>query len=363
VASTAEDKATQKRELIEAVRASAKRNGKVPGVARFAREVGVGPHVFQGILWPSWAAFLAAADLRGGVMAQAVSDTDLLRHLAVLTRQYGQFPTAAQLKFAHTTSPEVPHIRTFRRHFPGMPEMLTALKQWTAALLEYRDVAALLVDAPRPGTGRRPRSRPINNVEAGFSPVLLSDCFVPPVIDCLPALASGDPEIERCGREVGVELSVELEKRTAIALRMLGLDVEILGQGAGRVADGIARCWSGRWAVVFDTKVRRDGFVMGTEDRKFRDYLERHGNDLEREGFRSIYFAVISSSFEEADVAKAREVVRLTKAKAFVLVEAVALRALVELRLRAPSFDMTTLERLFAASAVITMSDIKHLGG
>ncbi len=155
---------------------------------------------------------------------------------------------------------------------------------------------------------------------------------------------------------------MELEKRVAFAFRMLGLEVSILGQGAGRVADGIAWCRPGRWALVYDAKVRRGGFVMGTEDRKFREYIERHGKDLERKGIDAIYFAVISSSFAESDLEKAREIVRRTKAKAFVLLEASALRALVELRLRTRVLeDPEVLERLFMLSKIVGLSDVQSL--
>ena len=146
--------------------------------------------------------------------------------------------------------------------------------------------------------------------------------------------------------------SVELERRTGIAFELLGLEVTVLGQGAGRVADGIARCGVGRWAIVFDAKIRTSGFSMGTEDRKFREYVERHGRELESEGIARVYFAVVSSSFVESDLEKAQEIVRLTKAKAMVLLEAGALRALVELKLRTRQFeDAAALERVFGRPA------------
>lgn len=354
-----EDEAARKLKLIEAVRVCAARDGSAPGIRRFAQELGVGRHVFQGILWPSWGAFLAEAGFPAGVMAEAVSDDDLLRNLAALTRQHGRFPSFAQLRFAHQSNPEIPTERTFRRRFRGLAEMLAGLREWTASKPEYADVAALLAASAR--IGRRTK---VGSVGAEGSTQQMVDSYMPPVIACLPALAGGDPGIERQCKDLGLEPSVELERRSAIALRMLGLEVEVLGQGAGRVADGIARCSFGRWAVVFDAKVRRGGFVMGTEDRKFRDYIERHGSDLERQGFSSVYFAVVSSSFDEGDVAKAREVVRLTKAKAFVLLEAAALCALVEAKLRGRvQVDAATLERLFAVSGIIGAAAVEHLRG
>ncbi len=363
MARAAENEAARKQNLLELVRTCANRDGGIPGICRFSQEAGVGRHVFQGALWPSWGAFLGEAGLAVGMMSQAVSDDDLLRHLAALTRKHGRFPTTAQLRFAHATNPEIPTEKTFRRRFRRLSEMLAGLRQWATANPNYSDVALLLSAGAGPASGRRTTPMPCEAERDGSSSLVqLSQSFVPPVVDCLPALAAADPGIERRCEELGLEPSVELERRTGIAFRILGLDVEDLGQGAGRVADGIARSSSGRWAIVFDAKVRRGGFVMGTEDRKFRDYLERHGNDLEREGIPSVYFAVISRSFEENDIGKAREVVRLTKAKAFVLLEAAALRGLVELKLSTHLLDdAAAIERLFAVSGVLAATDVDAL--
>jgi hypothetical protein len=53
--------------------------------------------------------------------------------------------------------------------------------------------------------------------------------------------------------------------------------------------------------------------------------------------------------------------VRLTKAKAFPLVEAMAVRALVELKLRTRLLDGEALERLFARSAIIDLDAVRAL--
>jgi len=347
----------RRRRLLGAVRECAKRDGAVPGLRRFAEEVGEKPHLWLGNLWPSWSAFLSDAGLVPRQMTQPVPEDELLAHLAALTREHGRFPTNAQLKHAHVKDPQVPGEKTFRNRFGGMPEMLDRLREWVADRLEYADVRRTLATAIV-----RTRAAASETSEAVVVSAPLSDSLVPPAVDCLPALAVGDDDTERQCAEHGATSSVELEKRVALALRILGFDVEGLGQGSGRVADGIARWRPGRWAVVYDAKVRRSGFVMGTEDRKFREYIERHGKELERDGVDSIYFAVVSSSFDEADPVKAREVVRLTKAKAFALIEAVAVRALVELKLRTRLLDDgEALERLLAQSAIIGLDEVRAL--
>jgi hypothetical protein len=293
-------------------------------------------------------------------LTQAIPETDMLRHLASLTRHLQRFPTVRELKFAHRTNPEIPAEKTYRNRFESQAAMISRLRQWISDQPDFEDVEAYLDKAPGDQVvlpAAEPDSEPVARVDN-----LLDESFVPPIIYCLPELATCGAAIEALCHARGIDPNVEFEKRVAVALRMLGLDVDRLGQGAGRVADGIARCRPRRWAIVYDAKVRRSGLVMGTEDRKFREYIERHASDLERDGVDAVYFAVISSSFDERDIAKAREVVRLTKAKAFVLLEAGALRALVEQHLRTQVLaDWAKLERLFGVSSIITVADVQRL--
>jgi len=354
-----QDRDARKRRLLDAVRASVQRDGEVPGIRRFGQEVGEARHVWQGQLWASWGDFLREAGLTPGEMMQPVPEGELLAHLAALTRSLGRFPSHPQLKFAGSERPDFPSEKTFRTRFGAQADMLDRLRSWVAEKPDYADVAAILAaTSTRPGSPRPKRG----DDEAAAPGLLLSDSLVPPAVDCLPALAAGDEDIERQCAARGLTPSVELEKRVGLAFRLLGLDVEELGQGAGRVADGVARFRPGRWALVYDAKVRRGGFSMGTEDRKFREYIERHGQELERDGVAAIYFAVVSGSFDPSDVAKAREVVRLTKAKAFALIEAAALRALVELKLRTRLLDGgEALERLLARSDVVDLNAVRAL--
>lgn len=358
------DPGARKQRLVSELRAFVRREGDVPGIRRFADEVKETRQTWQGDLWPTWGAFLTEAGFTKGEMTQRVPDDDLLEFVAVLTREHGSFPTVAELRFARTTRPTMPTDKTYRTRFGSHPDLLHRLRIWIAERPLWSDIDPVLQQAASRKAFRSKRSesmRPSRPI-AGVARMLLGESYVPPVVDCLPELAAGEVEAERLCAERGLDTNVEFERRVGLAFQLLGLDVELLGQGAGRVADGIARCSSGRWAVIYDAKVRRGGFVMGTEDRKFREYIERHGDDLAREGIDSLYFAVVSSSFDEGDVQKAREVVRLTKAKAFILLEATALRALVELKLRTRVLDdWASLERMFTVSSILDLSRVESL--
>jgi hypothetical protein len=216
---------------MEAVRAHAKREGVVPGIRRFAQEVGEGRHIWQGQLWPSWRAFLLEAGLDPGEMTQAVPEEELLAHLAALTRELGRFPSTPQLKFASTERPKIPNEKTFRDRFGAKADMLDRVRAWVADRTEYADVAAMLAAAVP--ARRRGEGQTVSAVTSPGPP--LSDSLIPPAVDCLPALAARDDDIERQCAERGVTPSVELEARVALAFQILGLDVEGLGQGSGRV--------------------------------------------------------------------------------------------------------------------------------
>jgi hypothetical protein len=351
----------RKRRLLDALRARVKRDGAVPGLSKFLQEIDEKKHTFQGTLWASWGDFVREAGFEVGEFKQAIPDAALLGALADLTRRQGKFPTSAQLRYAGNNDANFPHESTLRNRFGGQSEMATRLREWLTDKPEYLDVLQVLGNIP---------VQTVSADAGGCATTLretaegtgLSDSYVPPVVASLPGMASADPDVEQACRDRGVDLNVEFERRVGVAFRLLGFDVEGLGQGGGRVADGIARCTSGRWAVVYDAKVRRTGFALGTEDRKFREYLERHAPDLQRGGIESVYFAVVSNSFDKADVDKAREVVRLTKAKAFVLLEARALRALVDIKLRTRLLeDWAALERLLLSPGILGVERVGAL--
>ena len=233
--------------------------------------------------------------------------------------------------------------------------MIARLLEWVALHPDFADVGAMLASESSVSSTSRRR-----DVVAPARPDIgLSDSYVPPVVECLVDLAAGAADMLAECRAQSLEPSVEFEKRVAAAFGLLGLEVEKLGQGAGRVADGIARERSAHWAVIYDAKIRQGGYAMRTEDRKFREYIDRHAANLTRDGVDTVYFCVISSSFNERDVDAALDVVRTTKAKAFVLLEARALVAAVERSLRERVFDdRASLQRFFATTRIIRESDV-----
>jgi len=252
------------------------RSGAPPGLTLFLKEAAllgleVDKDDWQGKLWESWGRFRREAGFEPGSMTQPLAEDALLEPLAKLTRDKNKRPTLSEIVAAHREVPGFPDKSTFLRRYGSVHTLFDRLRTWTAGRPEYAGVVDVLAQ------GRRAQWKPPRAAlppDPAQAQPLLSDAFVPPIVDSLPGLASGNPDIERVCAARGLTSSGELERRTAVALQLLGLEVKPLGQRAGgRVADGIVRSRAERWALVYDAKVRRDGYVMGTEDRKFREYL------------------------------------------------------------------------------------------
>ena len=79
---------------------------------------------------------------------------------------------------------------------------------------------------------------------------------------------------------------------------MFGFDVTDYGQGTGRNPDGLAKENQHRYAILIDAKARKDVYKLGTEDRKFIEYIKTFSEPLRKSGFTNIYFLIVSSNFD-----------------------------------------------------------------
>ena len=123
----------------------------------------------------------------------------------------------------------------------------------------------------------------------------LPTSFIPPVVSILPLLASRDQEIENLCINSGISIEKAFEEKIAILFKMLNYKVESLGQGYGRVPDGIAICSEYHYAIIYDAKVRKDGYSIGTDDRAIKEYIFHESERMKRQGIKNVYFAIISS--------------------------------------------------------------------
>ena len=196
------------------------------------------------------------------------------------------------------------------------------------------------------------------SVEAPFA----LDGYVPPIVAAIPRLALNDPADQEKARLSGTTLERALEKSINAAFTILGYDAHLLGQGKGRVPDGLAIAVDESYALLWDAKARSGGYKMGTDDRSIREYIETQSKHLKRSrGVRNIYYLIISSGFSDDFEDLIRSLKMETHVNEVCLLEASALVAVVDQKLRAPltiSLGSDGIQRLFSSSGKISLSDV-----
>jgi hypothetical protein len=186
----------------------------------------------------------------------------------------------------------------------------------------------------------------------------LPDSYVPPLIAILPRMAKHEESLIDAAKKSGTTLERAFEKYINATFTMLGYESQLLGQGKGRVPDGKAIANDESYAILWDAKVRADGYSMGTDDRIIREYITTQSRKLKKGRFlRNIYYLIISSSF----VADFDDTIRSIKMETDIsevgLMEASALVTMVDAKLRAPlqiTLGPDGLQRLFSVSGIVS---------
>jgi hypothetical protein len=206
------------------------------------------------------------------------------------------------------------------------------------------------------------------STETSTQTMTLPDSYVPPIVSILPDLGENTEEIQEVVEETGNSVETLFENRLARAFRMLGFEVEELGQGSGRRPDGIAKSHRHNYAIIYDAKAYEGGYSIGTRgERKFQDYINREVPSLREQGFRNIYFAVVSGAFTDSGKDAIRTLKITTDIEEVRLIEAEALLSLLETRLREPKFSLGLgevggigVQAFFAESGLLTAADVRE---
>jgi hypothetical protein len=192
----------------------------------------------------------------------------------------------------------------------------------------------------------------------------LPDSYVPPVIAALPEMARGGEAIRKAAEISGISLEKAFEKYINAAFTVMGYETILLGQGRGRVPDGQAVDAQNSYALLWDAKVRGEGYRLGTDDRTIKEYVTNASRDLDRgRRLRNIYYLVISSEFSDEFDDSIRQLKMETDVSEVCLVEADALVEMVDIRLRSPlevTLGPDGLQRLFAVSGIITRQHVRE---
>ncbi|WP_233809012.1 hypothetical protein [Paraburkholderia sp. HP33-1] len=192
----------------------------------------------------------------------------------------------------------------------------------------------------------------------------LPDSYVPPIISIIPRLALNDPLLERAAADSGTSIARALEKSVHAAFTVLGYDTQLLGQGQGRIQDGLAVSADHSYAILWDAKARQNGYTMGTDDRSIREYITTQSRQLKRHRhLRNLYYVLISSFFQDDFDDLIRGLKMETDISEVRLVNAEAIVAMIDAKLRDPnqlSLGPDGMQRLFCKSGILTADDVRE---
>jgi len=192
----------------------------------------------------------------------------------------------------------------------------------------------------------------------------LPESYTPPIVAILPSMARHEEALIEAAKRSGTTLERAFEKYLDAAFTVLGYETKLLGQGQGRVPDGLAITTDHSYAILWDAKIRASGYSIGTDDRAIREYITTQSRELKRRrSMRNIYYFVISSKFADDYDDTVRSIKMDTDVNEVILLEADALVAMVDARLRAPlqtSLGPDGLQRLFTNSGVVTGDDVRQ---
>lgn len=174
--------------------------------------------------------------------------------------------------------------------------------------------------------------------------------YVPPIVSNLPAMA------------LDSDKSNDFERAVMLVFRMLGYQVDNLGQGTGRQPDGVACAREFNYAIIFDAKSSKDGYALGTDDRRIAEYIQTHKKRLAKDGYRNLYFVLVSSGFR-GDMRPAFQRIRQqTGVQSVVTLTAEQALQLLAHRIKNPlSFDLENLETVFMESGPLDDAGLREL--
>jgi hypothetical protein len=180
----------------------------------------------------------------------------------------------------------------------------------------------------------------------------------PKVVAILPRLARNESALQEAAKRSGTSIDRAFEKSIDAAFKVLGYETRLLGQGQGRVPDGLAISADDYYAILWDAKSRAQGYSMGTDDRAIRDYIARQSRELKRRGsIRNIYYGIVSSGFAGDFDDAIRSMKMDTDIKEVCLIESEALVEMVDAKMHDPrqvTLGPDGLQRLFSDGGVLT---------
>jgi hypothetical protein len=194
---------------------------------------------------------------------------------------------------------------------------------------------------------------------------LLPESYVPPIVAVLSRMAVNEAKLAEAAKTSGTSIERAFEKSVNAAFTILSYDTKLMGQGNGRVPDGLALDLDSSYAIIWDAKVRAAGYSMGMDDRTIHEYIVSQSRDLRRRrALRNIYYLIVSSIFADDWDDAVRSLKMETDISEVCLTEASALVAMVDAKLRNPhqiTLGPDGMQRLFSTSGVISAGLVQKM--
>jgi len=332
-------------EVLEAYKACALQMGRTPGKEEFEKRTGMkASEVYY--YWGGFSKLAQDAGLEANSLTERHDDEIVFKDFARICLHLGKIPGNLDLRLATRELKTKTHT-VYTRFTGGIEEFRSRFRIWLESeaapalkpILEYDGwggARTSQTQEPKPGPPSHPGLR----------------AFLPSALQHLNVLARGErPPFE----DNGPAVETIFERRCTDAFRCLGFEIHSLGQGMGRKADALAVATREQFALIIDAKARSAGYVLGTEDRKFLEYADRHSKELQQQGVRRVYFVVVSSSFRANDWEQLTSYLSESSIRSITLITASALMRIVEDSIRERStFSLNNLERELLASKIIS---------
>lgn len=152
-------RAVEKDFILNEIRRCASQNGGVPlGRERFYAATGIREGDWSGKYWVRWNDALAEAGFPPNQLNRALSETQVLRQLALFVRELGRFPVKGELRMRRRENAAFPSHNTFSR-FGNRQALLTRLVQFCSSEPDLNDVAEICEPLLLPAT-------PVENADA-----------------------------------------------------------------------------------------------------------------------------------------------------------------------------------------------------
>ena len=310
-------------EIVEMFRAATTKLGRPPGKSVFCKLSGLKAADID-YFWPRPADLAREAGATPNTFRGRIPDDEFFEDYARVCLHLGKIPTRPELRIAQRELKTRTHSAFDR--FGGSAALDRRFREW---LENSRPELSQILNFPG-WTRSGPMASRATTTPSGSLPPLLRP-FLPAALQYLEPMSRGErPPYETSDLSV----STLFERRCADAFRCLGFEVLDLGQGKGRAADCLALSKKDAFGVIIDAKVRPNGYLLGTEDRKFYEYVVNHARELQHQGIEKIYLAVVGSTFREQDLVKLTSYLTNAPLRSLVFLTAAALMRVVEESIR-----------------------------